>query len=136
MQFFACILTKYPFISQVNQILPQRSIEVTGGQNLIFLCHQNVLPLFILFFVDVIPMRPSMKPKQLLRKFSELSFKKKIEFLRLFLRELQEVKLRGQQRSNRGQSAHYWKKTTRDSIVGVHTNYFVTTTVAVTGKNR
>ena len=37
-------------------------------------------------------------------------FLKKNEFLRLFLRELQEVKLGGQQRSNRDQSTHNWKK--------------------------
>ena len=42
--------------------------------------------------------------------------------LRLFFNELQEVKLGGQQRSNRGQSTHTWKKTARDSIVGENTH--------------
>ena len=63
-----------------------------------------------------------MKLKQLLSIILELSFKKKIEFLRLFFRELQEVKLGGQQRSNRGKSTHNWKKTARDSIVVVNTH--------------
>ena len=61
MRFFACILTKYPFISQVNQILPQRLIEVTGGQNFIFPWHQIHIVLILLCFVDVDPMGPSMK---------------------------------------------------------------------------
>ena len=55
-------------------------------------------------------MGPSMKLKQLLSKILGLSFKKKIEFLRLFFNELQEVKLGGQQRSNSSQSTHNWKK--------------------------
>ena len=55
MQFFACILTKYPFISQVNQILSQRSIEVNGGQNFIFPWHQIHTFLILLFFVDLDP---------------------------------------------------------------------------------
>ena len=68
------------------------------------------------------PMGGLMKLKQLLRIFLELLFNKKIEFLRLFFRELQEVKLGGQKRSNRGQSTNNWKKTARDSIIGVHTH--------------
>ena len=58
MRFYACILTKYPFISQVNQILPQRSIEVTGGQNFIFHWHQNSHFRNIFMFVDMNPLDP------------------------------------------------------------------------------
>ena len=53
MHFFACILTKYPFISQIKQILPQKSIKVTGGQIYIFPWHQNHIFLILLFFVDL-----------------------------------------------------------------------------------
>ena len=34
--FVASILSKYPFISQVIKVLSQRSLEVAGGQNVMF----------------------------------------------------------------------------------------------------
>ena len=86
-----------------------RSYEGAGGQQHFFSRHQIHIFSILLLFVEVDPIgsygafnETLIVVKSILRAI----FKKKIEFLRLFKKQLHDVKLWSQERSNRGQSTH------------------------------